>query len=1018
MRPLKLTMSAFGPYAGEQMLDFNELGDNRLFLIHGPTGGGKSTILDAISFALYGESSGAERDSESLRSDHASPDLLTEVVLDFRVGDRTFRVKRSPKQDRPKQHGDGMVTLQPHVEMWALDANGSEMEVLGSKIGDVNAAVVKLLGFQSEQFRQIIMLPQGKFRDLLLADSKKREAILAQLFDTHIYARIERQLKEQAVRLKREVDDINERQRGMLDSRGCETRDELNESRTEATDAVVIFEKKLKPLKKAEGKANDALVRAEEMEKKFLHLERCSTQSTKLQEKLPEIDDKRQRLKAANNAAKLEDLFGQLENAAEKYTGAQTSQEEAAETLNDAKQALNRAKERMAEVRKDKAERKKLEKELTTTSVFEGKLGDLEKAQADLDQALVNAATAQEAEETATTCLNDKKSVLEQSIARTQKLGGKQKDPKGLDSRIKSLTGRVDARKKLDKTVTAAARASEAVELAEARLKAAGKEQSKARISLGRLEAARLAGQAAVLAGNLVVGQPCPVCGSKEHPVPATAGDELPGENEVEEAAEVVTAAEAVREEASASKAEADTALAVQIEAEKVLLENLGESAEIPVASLEDELTTLIQEKATQEEIVTELKQLQTNAKALKSGIEQDEKALHKARDSNTKAKTDLSGKRSLLAERKKVVPPKYRSLDALTAKLRSLERQIQRLETKIDTTEKEYTKAGKREVGARAALTAATKNFTAIRQEQETVSAKWQVRRDKVGFASDQDFHEARLSVKQRDALDEKIEAFDKSLQKSKTLLAQAKKDTKGMKRPDLEKLETTYVDAREKREHVDGELATHRGTVKEIDKLLKKLANSDKKREVLETEYGIIGTVSDIANGKNEKGLTFQRFVLGALLDDVLVAATERLDRMSRGRYRLSRSEVRKDGRSAGGLDLMVEDAYTGKIRPVATLSGGESFQAALSLALGLADVVQSYAGGIYLETIFVDEGFGSLDTESLDLAVNTLIDLQQSGRLVGVISHVAELKERIDVRLQVDSGRDGSSARFVLP
>ena len=171
-------------------------------------------------------------------------------------------------------------------------------------------------------------------------------------------------------------------------------------------------------------------------------------------------------------------------------------------------------------------------------------------------------------------------------------------------------------------------------------------------------------------------------------------------------------------------------------------------------------------------------------------------------------------------------------------------------------------------------------------------------------------------------------------------------------------------------------------------------------------------------MANGRNDKGLTFQRFVLGALLDDVLLAATERLNRMSRGRYRLSRSQDRRDGRAAGGLDLMVEDAYTGKVRPVATLSGGESFQAALSLALGLADVVQAYAGGVYLETIFVDEGFGSLDTESLDLAIDTLIDLQQSGRLVGVISHVAELKERIDVRLQVDSGRDGSRARFVLP
>ena len=189
-------MSAFGPYAGEQVLDFGELGKNQLFLIHGPTGGGKSTLLDAISFALYGESSGDERDGESLRSDYASSDVPTEVTLDFQVGEHTFRILRSPKQERSAKRGDGLVTIQPHVEMWALNDDGSEAEVLGSKIGDVQAKVVELLGLQSEQFRQVIMLPQGKFRELLLADSKKREVILRQLFDTHIFTRIEDKLKE------------------------------------------------------------------------------------------------------------------------------------------------------------------------------------------------------------------------------------------------------------------------------------------------------------------------------------------------------------------------------------------------------------------------------------------------------------------------------------------------------------------------------------------------------------------------------------------------------------------------------------------------------------------------------------------------------------------------------------------------------------------------------------------------------------------------------------------------------
>jgi len=204
---------------------------------------------------------------------------------------------------------------------------------------------------------------------------------------------------------------------------------------------------------------------------------------------------------------------------------------------------------------------------------------------------------------------------------------------------------------------------------------------------------------------------------------------------------------------------------------------------------------------------------------------------------------------------------------------------------------------------------------------------------------------------------------------------------------------------------------------TRRSVAKTLDQLDALARDHDDTEREFGVVGRLSQVANGTNARNLTFQRFVLAAFLDEVLIAATERMERMSQGRYRLLRAVDPRDGRTASGLDLEVEDLYTGKRRAVSTLSGGESFQAALSLALGLSDVVQAHAGGVKLETIFIDEGFGSLDAEALDRAIDTLIELQESGRLVGVISHVAEMRERIDVRLQVERTETGSWAGFVV-
>jgi len=297
-------------------------------------------------------------------------------------------------------------------------------------------------------------------------------------------------------------------------------------------------------------------------------------------------------------------------------------------------------------------------------------------------------------------------------------------------------------------------------------------------------------------------------------------------------------------------------------------------------------------------------------------------------------------------------------------------------------------------------------------------VSATWSHRCVAAGFAREADYAAARRGAGAREALRGAIQAHDMALTSARERLKVAMEAVEGKEPPDLAALEASETSKREARAQAEegratlaAALATGRGTEKA-------LAKTGKALEQVREAFAVIGRLSDVANGQNPYRLSFQRFVLTALLDDVLVAASRRLLRMSKGRYRLERVTAQGAQRGQGGLDLQVEDGYTGKVRPVASLSGGESFLAALSLALGLAEVVEAYAGGVRLDTIFIDEGFGSLDPEALDLAVNTLVDLQSQGRLVGVISHVPELKERIDVRLEMTSNRGSSTAAFCLP
>jgi exonuclease SbcC len=379
-------------------------------------------------------------------------------------------------------------------------------------------------------------------------------------------------------------------------------------------------------------------------------------------------------------------------------------------------------------------------------------------------------------------------------------------------------------------------------------------------------------------------------------------------------------------------------------------------------------------------------------------------------------AEKAFEGALAVVRERERELPRNIRSRIQLEEALTRARNDHKDLLDALEAAREREADARRAYAEAKAAEGGVRKSLRAATTEAGKAEAKFAGRIKSAGFSDTNHYREARLEDLEIERLAEEIDNHVAGLKAARMRLTRARQSTRRRKRPDLSRLERKAEKAKSKCDEMIARTAGIRKEYKRLADLGKEVGLAERKLKRLDKRYCVAGKIADVANGKNPQGITFQRFVLAALLDDVLSAATDRLKVMSRGRFDLNRAGERGDRRSAGGLDLEVYDSYTGTARPVSTLSGGETFLAALSLALGLADVVQAYAGGIRMETIFVDEGFGSLDPESLDLAVRALMDLQRGNRLVGIISHVPELKERIDVRLEVRTTRRGSSARFV--
>jgi exonuclease SbcC len=1025
VKPLKLVICAFGPFAGQQVLDFTKLDHRSFFLIHGPTGSGKTTVLDAMCFALYGDTSGAEREGREMRSDYAGPELITEIIFDFSVGNQVYRIKRHPEQERFKKHGTGTTTMQAGAVLWQRTGTGGaetgganeEGTVLASGWRKVNEAVEKLLGFKSNQFRQVVMLPQGQFRKLLTADSRERQAILETLFQTELYRLIEEFLKESANTLKKELTQLAEQKKWVLQEAGVNSRDELAKRHADCQKQLHEAGKAAAATRKQVENARTALVSGQQAREKLLEKKAAEENLARLAAKKPEIEARRVALDAARRAAALQDA----ENSRQKMQAALTNASGYLETKQKAREAAagvkDRAEQRLAAERKKAAEREAAAGEVTLLAALVDKVQNLDKTRR-------SAAAARKQAEAAETVLNQARQLLTGTRESMEKTA-RQRDAAAAEAaRAEVLAAACREAKKIkaQKQALETARAEQDQLLANRkkclrRLQQAEADYVQARNAFTSLQEAWSRGQAAALARTLAKGLPCPVCGSPNHPSPAVSKEEIPAPAELKKSRQTLSNLESARDKVREEMSRVDAGLAAVSSKVSGLEQELGGKAPTPLAELETAVRRLRKQMTAAHRAGEKTTDLTAELETLKikeqSADQQVNESLKKLQATTAAAEAALA----VVQERESSVPQELRDPTALQEALMRARQKRDRLQTAYEQAVKAAAEADKHLAAALSAEKEAREAQQAAAGHATEAETSFRRRLEEAGFKDCAAYETAKRTPEEIKQLEQVSTKYSEELSAAGDRQQRATAAAAGLVEPDLENLNRSLKNAENERDRALEQETLLKSQAAQEKRWLRTLGTLHGNLQEQECRYAVLGRLSEVTAGKNKYGLTFQRFVLGALLDDVTVAATERLKLMSRGRFHLQRTLERSRTNAAGGLELEVFDNYTGAARSVKTLSGGETFLASLSLALGLADVVQSYSGGIHLETVFVDEGFGSLDPESLDFALRALVDLQKGGRLVGIISHVPELKEQIDARLEVQPAERGSKAGFVF-
>ncbi|WP_026476584.1 SbcC/MukB-like Walker B domain-containing protein [Alkaliphilus transvaalensis] len=1046
MRPLKLTMTAFGPYAGQEVIDFSKLDGRNIFLITGPTGAGKTTIFDGISYAIYGEASGQERDGENLRSQFADLDTLTMVELEFQLRGRHYYIKRIPRQEKRRSRGEGTTEQSPEAELRIV---GEDDPQTVTGVSNVKEKINQLMGITSDQFRQIMMIPQGEFRKLLVSDSKDREKILQKIFGTEGFKLVETRLNEMAKTIRQEIGTLVTRRQDTLkrveleDPTVMETlmegkdlnyievlkliKEEIEKDealRTEVSEAIKTQNQKLE-----EG--HKKILIAEENNKKIALKEAIEKEKLLLEAEKPKIIAQEERLKLARRA---EGIIPLEENYLEKQISSGKKEEELkikTVELEAVETRYVKAVEKLEIEKKKEAEGTKLSEEITLLKGFEEKVSSFEVKKESLKKlatSLKGIEKNKEEQKKIVEELKEKNKEITVKLDQSRNVSTELVEAKGHFEKVSQIHEKLNSldieNDKLDSLVKGYNNIKKQHDDITLKFQGAKKDYETLMENWYR-------GQAGLLAQDLKENQSCPVCGSTHHPHLATLEEGIPTEVTLKIEKDKL---EKLDMSYQKSQLKVNDALS-EGKAQKAIVGRMKEELEIlikvPLQELKfNELKIFIKEqlalvaldKETIEKRVALLEKEKKEVEALSKkqeeiikGLEEEEKKLEELNNLYTEEIGQYKGEHAIVEALEKELPEEIRTPEKLQRAIIIKTNKLQEIKDAFKEAEKKVQDFNLEIATRKSQLQEIENNLKEIKEAVNLSKDKLEKAIETAGFKGLEGYQRAKLGGAEIQQLEKLIKEYYESLKSASDRYQEAEKEAEGLKLVEVKVLVEDYEGMKLQKEALE-----HKKTVlhSKIDKNSNVLVTIEALQVEIgdkEEEYSLVGHLAEVAKGNNNERMTFERYVLAAFLDNILEAANTRLVRMTGNRYELSRTDERVRSNAQSGLELEVYDHYTGKSRHVKTLSGGEGFKASLSLALGLADVVQSYAGGISIDTIFIDEGFGTLDPESLDSAVESLVELQKSGRLVGIISHVPELKERIGARLEIIPGNRGSRAAF---
>lgn len=992
MRLHHLTITAFGPFAGTVRVDFDDLSGAGLFLMTGPTGAGKTSVLDAVCFALYSDVPGGRGQSKRLRSDHAPVDRAPQVVLECTLAGRRLRIARSPAWQRPKRRGVGTTTEQAHVTV--SERLDGRWQPVTTRIDEAGHLLGDLLGLTLSQFTQVAMLPQGEFQAFLRARADERQTLLERLFRTERFRLVEQWLAERRRQCAREVERLEQETSRLLSRVGeaVETEPPLDETGRPASalavsawlsdhDAQVSTALARETDRVAStGSQRDAaaqdLAAARELHADRLRWHQASEAHARLQAEADTVAEARTRLAAGHRAAPVWPVARIADEAvvtSERLTAAAERAVELAIALDDLPdtEAVDLATLRG---RRDVAQRAALDAQrLLPLQRERTDLEELATKEAERSAALSERADdLDKAVEALPVALQDAETVVAHTRAAALALPS-------LHSDVARLERQAEAAGRLESL------AAESSELREARSETATQVHSAKERWLD-LREQRLAGMAAEMAGGLVVGGSCPVCGSCDHPQPASAAPDAP------DAARERTARRAVDNAEAALTAIDDRVRSVE---SALAAARAGAEGRSPA-----EVTSLLEATRGRLRAVSEQA---AQVPAAEAGRDRVREELESARSEAADVRRQLA----VIASRS----------ETRVARITEITGQIDgALSEHGHATLAELQRANEAVVAACDDAVASLEAMASARDEAERRVGELSAAIGGAGFTDRAALDAALLDPAELEGLDEVVRRHEQSLAAVEATLADPDvMAAAAAEAPDLAMLTARADTARQDAGRAEQQHALLTRRLARLRDLTAQIETMERALTPLRDEHATVVALAAFAEGRsadNRLAMRLSAYAVAYRLGQVVDAANERLERMSDQRYQLEHSVVRASGDRRGGLAILVRDAWSGDTREPATLSGGETFIVSLSLALGLADVVTHEAAGAELGTLFVDEGFGSLDPETLDHVLDTLDQLRSGGRVVGIVSHVAEVRARIPARLEVAKAQEGST------